>query len=112
MTLFTRSVTRASHADPPPQVLKRAMQLTGKRIPDPVIARIHDVQALLDFIIEPPKPKKLADALVRDAKLTGLPNVKIYDRRVTPIDKERSLGRWKVIEKELQARGLPVTGHD
>ena len=40
-----------------------------------------------------------------------LPNVKVYDRRITPIDKEKMVGRWKVIERELIERDLPVTGH-
>ena len=88
------------------------MQLTGHRIPDPVITQIHDIQALHNHLITPPKPKKLAYALLHDEQLTSLPNVKIYDRRVTPIDKERVVGRWKVIEKELLNRGLPVTGHE
>lgn len=26
------------------------------------------------------------------------------------MDKEKEVGRWKVIEKELQDRGLPVLG--
>ena len=43
--------------------------------------------------------------------LTSLPNVEIFPRRHTPVDKEKTVGRWKVIEKELQKRGLPVLGH-
>lgn len=46
----------------------------------------------------------------RGHELLGLPNVKVYSRRVTPIDKEVWVGRWKVIEAELIKRGLPVTG--
>lgn len=42
--------------------------------------------------------------------LTELPNVKVYPRRVTPIDKEKMVGRWKVIVRELEKRDLPVTG--
>jgi hypothetical protein len=53
----------------------------------------------------------MADTLLENEELTSLPNVKVYDRRVTPIDKEKAVGRWKVIEKELNERGLPVTGH-
>lgn len=34
----------------------------------------------------------------------------IHGRRQTPIDKEKEVGRWKVIEKELRERGLPVVG--
>ena len=87
------------------------MQLTGTRIPDPDIAQIDTVRALHGHVVRPPPPTKLAQALVLDDRLTSLPNVKIIPRRVTPIDRERELGRWKVIEKELMARGLPVTGH-
>ena len=57
-----------------------------------------------------PKPKKLAESLVADETLSSLPNVKIMDRRMTPIDKEKEIGRWKIIEEELTQRGLPVTG--
>ncbi|KAJ4516483.1 hypothetical protein HRR83_001817 [Exophiala dermatitidis] len=39
------------------------------------------------------------------------PNVMVLSRRETPVDKEKELGRWKVIERELRARGLPVLGH-
>lgn len=42
--------------------------------------------------------------------LAELPNVKVYPRRVTPIDKEKMVGRWKVIVKELEKRELPITG--
>ncbi|KAI9793208.1 MAG: hypothetical protein M1816_000629 [Peltula sp. TS41687] len=93
-------------------LLKRVMQLTGHRIPDPIIARIHDIQALQNHLIKPPKPKKLASALRQDEQLSSLPNVSLIDRRVTPIDKERMVGRWKVIERELEKKGLPVTGHE
>lgn len=39
------------------------------------------------------------------------PNVMVLSRRETAVDKEKELGRWKVIERELRARGLPVLGH-
>lgn len=91
--------------------MKRVMQLTGKRIPDPVISQIIDVESLRKHLITPPKPKKLAQELLQSEMLITLPNVTIFDRRITPIDKERRVGRWKVIKKELQAKGLPVYGH-
>jgi len=87
------------------------MQLTGLRIPDSAIDSANTAQVLLKHLITPPKPRKLIDALVQKEDLINLPNVTVYERRVTPIDKERSIGRWKVIEQELQKRGLPVTGH-
>lgn len=42
--------------------------------------------------------------------LVGLPNVVVSGQRVTPIDKEKAVGRWKMIEAELEKRRLPVIG--
>ncbi len=84
-----------------------------------------------------PKPKKMADVLISEQQKAldfvtnaelqqtaeGLPanrkkplrplgpNVMILSRRETPVDKEKEVGRWKLIERELRARGLPVLGH-
>ena len=91
------------------QVLKRVMQLSGKRIPDPEIQEIHDSKSLLASLVKKPKPQKLVEIL-HTKDLADLPNVQISDRRLTYIDKEKEVGRWKVIERELEARGLPVTG--
>lgn len=55
-----------------------------------------------------PKPKKLADGLLRKQDLVSLPNVHIMARRETPVDKDKQLGRWKVIAAELESKGLPV----
>ena len=91
------------------QVLKRVIQLTGKRIADPDIEAIKDARALLVHLVKKSKPKKLVETLFANEAM-DLPNVEIRPRRYTPIDKEKEIGRWKVIERELQARGLPVTG--
>ncbi|KAI9715162.1 MAG: hypothetical protein M1812_006141 [Candelaria pacifica] len=91
-------------------VVKRVMQLTGAHIPDVKIQGVTTVQSLLNALIKPPKPRKLVDALIANNRLAGLPNVKVFDRRVTPIDREKTVGRWKVIERELERRELPVTG--
>jgi len=40
----------------------------------------------------------------------SVPNVSVYSKRQTPIDKEQQIGRWKIIEEELIRRDLPVTG--
>ncbi|KAH7403423.1 ribosomal subunit 39S-domain-containing protein [Cadophora sp. MPI-SDFR-AT-0126] len=93
-------------------VLKRMMQLTGIRIPDAHLNATKTASALLKFLVVPPKPRKLVDALSQKDDLVTLPNVSIYPKRITPIDRERSLGRWKVIEKELEEKGLPITGHE
>lgn len=86
------------------------MQLTGIRIPDPAIADLTSTKALLGHLVRKPKPKKLADRLIAREELTNLPNLRIMDRRYTPIDKEKDIGRWKIIERELIKRDLPVTG--
>ncbi|PGH21371.1 hypothetical protein AJ80_03288 [Polytolypa hystricis UAMH7299] len=92
--------------------LKRVAQLTGRRIPDNEIANMTKPSHLLRYLItsSKPKPKKLVEELLANSELTSLPNVKISARRQTPIDKEKEIGRWKIIEAELTARGLPVTG--
>lgn len=86
------------------------MQLTGTRIPDPAIADLTSAKMLLGHLARKPRPKKLADRLFADESISSLPNIHIMDRRYTPIDKEKEIGRWKVIEKELISRDLPVTG--
>lgn len=88
------------------------MQLTGLRIPDAAIMPAKTVKGLLAHLVKPPKPRKLVDALQQKEELMNIPNVSIYANRVTPIDKHKSVGRWKVIEQQLTERGLPVTGHE
>ncbi len=79
-------------------------------LPDAQLANANTVGGLLAVLVQPPKPKKLAEELAADGELAGLPNVAVYGRRVTPIDKHKTAGRWKVIAQELEKRGLPVTG--
>jgi hypothetical protein len=86
------------------------MQLTGIHIPDSAIYSSRSIRSLLAHIVKRPKAVKLFDALAEREDLVTLPNVKIFNRRITPIDKEKNVGRWKIIEKELLSRGLPVTG--
>lgn len=76
-----------------------------------MINTTRTTQNVLSRLITPPKPRKLVDRLAQREDLMSLPNISVFAKRITPIDKERSLGRWKLIEKELQERGLPVTGH-
>jgi len=62
-------------------------------------------------LVSKPKPPKLAERLTLKDQLVELPNVVLRERRWTPIDKEKEVGRWKVIVGELRQRGLPATGH-
>lgn len=87
------------------------MQLTGSRIPDPLIHNLSTTKALFAHLVTKPKPRKLAEFLQLKEELKGLPNLQMMDRRYTPIDREKEVGRWKVIERELQRRDLPITGH-
>ena len=87
------------------------MQLTGVRMSDPAIQRIHSIKDILEYLHEKPKPKKLAQALEVNKRLRELPNVQLMARRYTPIDQHQELGRWKIIVNELKERDLPITGH-
>ncbi|KAM0156203.1 hypothetical protein ACHAQE_006501 [Botrytis cinerea] len=87
------------------QVVKRTMQLTGQRIPDHAINHSSTVEKLLQHLIAPPKPPTLNKAL-EEAQILSLPNVSVIGKRVTPIDKERNIGRLKVIRQEFKSRGL------
>jgi hypothetical protein len=68
------------------------------------------VKHLLTVASKQPKPTKLAKLLETRQDVSQLQNLKVHGRRVTPIDKEQAVGRWKVIKEELEKRGLPVTG--
>ncbi|KAK5018640.1 hypothetical protein LTR60_001420, partial [Cryomyces antarcticus] len=85
-------------------IVKRVMQLTGIRLSDYAIQTSLTVEALLQRLTTKPKPKKLAEALHADSRFANLQNVKLFERRVTPIDKEKQVGRWKVIEEALVNR--------
>ncbi|KAA8576225.1 hypothetical protein EYC84_006376 [Monilinia fructicola] len=86
-------------------VVKRTMQLTGARIPDNVINSSNTTEKLLQNLITPPKPPTLKEALKQEETLVSLPNVRVFDRRITVVDKERNIGRLKVIREELRSRG-------
>ncbi|EAA31278.2 hypothetical protein NCU05552 [Neurospora crassa OR74A] len=89
---------------------KRIQKMTGHILSDGKLTSIQTVANFMDALVTPPKPKKLAEQIEQSSILPELPNVKVYPRRVTPVDKERMVGRWKVIQKELQKRELPVLG--
>lgn len=96
----------------PQKILKRLTQLSGYRVKDPMLSRSKTWEILIDAVGKDvgPKPKDIAETLLMKENLAHLPNLKIMGRRETPVDKEKEVGRWKVIEAELQERGLPVLG--
>ena len=77
-----------------------------------MLAKAKTLRSIYIYQLEAikPKPKNLAETLAMKTQLASLPNVKIMGRRETPVDKEKAVGRWKVIEAELKSRGLPVLG--
>ncbi|KAI9720140.1 MAG: hypothetical protein M1828_005786 [Chrysothrix sp. TS-e1954] len=88
---------------------RRVARLTGQHIPDHVLSRASSVGFILNELIRPPPPKKLFEALTgQGSQLPSLPNVNLVDHRLLMEDKERQIGRWKVIEQELRRRRLPV----
>jgi hypothetical protein len=84
------------------------MQLTGIQFPDAAIKSSNTANSLLKVLVTPPKPRKLFEALEKKEDLLELPNVKIYEAKRTFFAKERDIGRLKVIEEELQAKGLEL----
>jgi hypothetical protein len=82
------------------------MQLTGIRLPDAAIKSTNTAKVLLNHLITPPKPRKLFEALEQKGDLFELENVTVHPRRRCLKEKERDIGRWKIIKKEWMARGL------
>ncbi|KAG6001187.1 hypothetical protein E4U54_001157 [Claviceps lovelessii] len=91
-------------------IRKRLYQLTGVLIPDAKLGAARTVKHLLTLVAKKPTPQKLAEVLERRSDIQQLANIKVHSRKIGPIEKEISVGRWKVIEEELTKRGLPVTG--
>lgn len=91
-------------------VLKRTLQLTGIHLHDAEINNVTDVKSLLTRLAIKPKPRKLAELFEKTHQLDALPNVTFSPKRVTMVEKETKLGRWKIIQRELERRNLPVFG--
>lgn len=87
-------------------------QLTGHAIPDIKLLHVHCAGQLLALIVAPPPPRTVYEAVQQRGELSKLPNVTIHEKRRTPVDEAKSVGRWKIIEEELNRRGLPVLGKD
>lgn len=90
--------------------------MTSHRIRDPVIHSFaqhpQPFQGLIEHVLDlqKPRPKNMYERLMEKKSLQVHSNLMILPRRETPVDKEKEVGRWKVIEKELKDRGLPVLG--
>jgi hypothetical protein len=68
------------------------------------------MSAFFNALKEKERPQKLAQTKAMQEMGAATPNVTVHSRRQTMIDKEKQIGRWKVIEAELEAREIPVFG--
>ncbi|TKA32036.1 hypothetical protein B0A50_01282 [Salinomyces thailandicus] len=91
-------------------LLKRILQLTAQTPPTPTLNTATTLASIYTHLAAPAAPKKLAHAPALQKLQSRAPNVAVHARRQTPIDAERKVGRWKVIQDELMKRDLPVTG--
>ena len=92
------------------QIAKILQETEGIKMSDFELTKVKTLRDLSLLLVHgKPEQKKLAQSLQEQEGIMGLANVKVYQRRVTPVDKEKALGRWKIIEKELFDRGLPAT---
>ncbi|KAI0543926.1 ribosomal subunit 39S-domain-containing protein [Xylaria curta] len=93
-------------------VTKRLFQLTGHLVPDYQLPSITTMQALLRILKKPPKPATLTEEIQkRHPDLLELPNVTVAAKRVTRGDKEKALGRFKIMQEEFKKRDIPGLGH-
>ncbi|KAI1405092.1 ribosomal subunit 39S-domain-containing protein [Hypoxylon fuscum] len=93
-------------------VTKRIFQLTGQLVPDHQLSSIADVGSLLRAVQKPPKPKTLTQEIQEHRQdLVQLPNVSVAAKRITRGDREKAVGRFKLVEEELKKRDLPLEGH-
>ncbi|KAI1775980.1 ribosomal subunit 39S-domain-containing protein [Hypoxylon cercidicola] len=93
-------------------VTKRIFQLTGQLVLDHQLSSITDVRSLLRVVQKPPKPKTVTQEIQeRRQDLVQLPNVFVATKRITRGDREKAVGRFKLIEEELKKRDLPLVGH-
>ena len=70
------------------------------------------LRSLIDYMTQEqkPKPQNTYEKITEKNHLADIPNVMVLPRRETPVDKEKEVGRWKVIQRELEERELPVLG--
>lgn len=91
---------------------KRFFQLSGQRIPDSDFGGVTNASSILSVVQQPPKAQTLVQEIeVRRPELLSIPNITFAAKRVTRGDKDKSVGRFKVIEEEFRKRDLPLKGH-
>ncbi|KAJ2975365.1 hypothetical protein NUW58_g8377 [Xylaria curta] len=93
-------------------ITKRVFQLTGQSVTDRELSSITTVHNLIRILKKPPKPATLTQEIQeRHLDLLHLPNVAVASKRVTRGDKEKALGRFKLMQEEFRKRNMPAYGH-
>ncbi|GAM91491.1 hypothetical protein ANO11243_095420 [Dothideomycetidae sp. 11243] len=92
------------------ELLQTIAQITGLRLPDHKMSNANTLADIRHMLLAKPKSRTFAEA--NKAQFEATPNVQIRDKRQTRIDKDEAKGKWKLIVKGLQERGLPVYGKD
>lgn len=108
---------RAAHVPPSAQQLtqalqitQRVLQLTAHRISDSAVSRAKTLHDLCAAYRKTEAPKKLAQEPKVQKMKVELANVTWHDSKRTMIQKEKDVGRWKIIEEALADANLPSTG--
>ncbi|KAI5782629.1 hypothetical protein EDC01DRAFT_789427 [Geopyxis carbonaria] len=81
---------------------KRILQLTGQRPPDIDASQAKTAGDLLTPLLARPKAQKLAEELTLREQVAKLPNVKLFDSRIRPLDRDRMLGREVKVEDVVE----------
>lgn len=85
------------------------MQLTGNRVPDILISNAKDFQQLHKAFATKEAPKKLHDT--RELQQLGdVANIQVHASRRTRVHRDKEIGRWKLIEEEMNVRNMPTRG--
>ncbi|KAH9886602.1 ribosomal subunit 39S-domain-containing protein [Xylariomycetidae sp. FL2044] len=93
-------------------VTKRVFQLTGHLVPDHQLSSLANVHSLLRVVQKPPKPVTLTEEIQKHRQdIVTMPNVSVHAKRLTRGDREKAVGRFKLIEEEFRKRDLPLRGH-
>jgi hypothetical protein len=83
------------------------MRRTGRRVPDSSLHRCVDAGSLYKLLTEKRRKKTNLAEIITEEQILNMPNVKFSNFKRGKFVKDIDEGRWKVIRRELEARGLP-----
>lgn len=93
------------------KVSRKVYEKTGLRLADHALQHAHTLRKMRTLLTDTQTKKPGVTKLDVSDLLSEIQNVEVYSSRVTSIDKEKKVGRWKLIEQALKDKGLPITGH-